>query len=323
MPDIYRTASLFPRLFNLMAGNVFTGSIIKGIMGFSAKRSIPSIAPQSLASRIKTIKGSESRGQVSRPVNHDAGGNGKAAGKSLYLFIDEFSNFTDVSAGFAAYALLTGLGYNVLTVKSPESGRTSISKGLIRRAKKIAEANVMLYSGLINGDVPLVGIEPSSILTFRDEYVELTGKPVREKAVALAANCYMIEEFIAREFSAGNISSGSFTKESRKILYHGHCQQKAIASTSPAITILNIPENYTATEIASGCCGMAGSFGFEKRHYELSMNIGELVLFPAIRKADNNTIISASGTSCRQQILDGTSRKAMHPVEVLYDAFIK
>jgi len=105
-------------------------------------------------------------------------------------------------------------------------------------------------------------------------------------------------------------------------MLHGHCQQKAIASTSTTIDMLSIPENYSVKEIPSGCCGMAGSFGYEKEHYELSMQIGELVLFPAIRNLTNDTIIAASGTSCRHQIMDGTGRKAKHPVEVLWEVVI-
>ncbi|MGE4541788.1 MAG: FAD-binding oxidoreductase, partial [Bacteroidales bacterium] len=124
------------------------------------------------------------------------------------------------------------------------------------------------------------------------------------------------------EFQEGKISQDFFTKEKREILYHGHCQQKSIASTKEALNILNIPENYTATEIKSGCCGMAGSFGYEKEHYDVSMKVGELVLFPAVRKASAATILAASGTSCRHQIHDGTHKNALHPVEILYQALI-
>lgn len=101
---------------------------------------------------------------------------------------------------------------------------------------------------------------------------------------------------------------------------HGHCQQKAIASTAPTLFILNYPENYYAEEISSGCCGMAGSFGFEKEHYDISMKVGELVLFPELRKTANEVLIAATGTSCRHQIKDGTEKTALHPAEILYDA---
>ncbi len=132
--------------------------------------------------------------------------------------------------------------------------------------------------------------------------------------------CLMIEEFIARAALAGRITSDSFTEAHRKIHFHGHCFQKALVGTEASVAALNIPENYSVTDIPSGCCGMAGSFGYEKEHYEISMNIGELVLFPAVRDTTQEDIISAPGTSCRHQIHDGTERKALHPVEVLRDA---
>jgi Fe-S oxidoreductase len=118
----------------------------------------------------------------------------------------------------------------------------------------------------------------------------------------------------------GNIQKDQFNGEETRVLLHGHCQQKAVASTDPSKFIISFPENHHVEEIPSGCCGMAGSFGYEKEHYDISMKIGELVLFPAVRKADSQTVIAAPGTSCRHQIMDGTSRKALHPVEVLYHA---
>jgi Fe-S oxidoreductase len=130
----------------------------------------------------------------------------------------------------------------------------------------------------------------------------------------------MIDEFLAREAEAGRIDKSIFTKASRKVLLHGHCQQKAVASVNPTVKLLSLPENYTVETIPSGCCGMAGSFGYEKEHYDISMQIGELVLFPAVRNAKTDTIIAAPGTSCRHQVKDGTGRKALHPVEVLFDA---
>jgi Fe-S oxidoreductase len=130
----------------------------------------------------------------------------------------------------------------------------------------------------------------------------------------------MIDEFIASEIEKGNITKENFTKEKRNIKLHGHCQQKALVSVAPSVKILLAPENYSVEVIPSGCCGMAGSFGYEKEHYDISMKIGELVLFPAVRNSKDETIIAAPGTSCRHQIKDGTGRKALHPVEVLYEA---
>jgi len=132
----------------------------------------------------------------------------------------------------------------------------------------------------------------------------------------------MFDEFIAAEIEKGEISPDIFTKETKKIKLHGHCHQKAIASIKPTAKMLTLPVNYQVEEIKSGCCGMAGSFGYEKEHFQLSMKVGELVLFPAVRKSEPETIIAAPGTSCRNQIFDGTGRKAFHPIEILYDALI-
>jgi Fe-S oxidoreductase len=134
---------------------------------------------------------------------------------------------------------------------------------------------------------------------------------------------YMVDEFIADELGKGNINPDLFTKETKRIKLHGHCQQKAISSVAATIKMLSVPENYTVETIPSGCCGMAGSFGYEKEHYEVSMQIGELVLFPTVRSLETETIIAAPGTSCRHQIKDGTGRIALHPVEILYEALKK
>ena len=179
-----------------------------------------------------------------------------------------------------------------------------------------------LLSTVISAETPLIGIEPSAILTFRDEYPDLASDDQLDAANALSKNVFLIDEFIANEIKKGNISKESFTKEKCAIKLHGHCQQKAISSVASSVSILTLPEGYTVETIPSGCCGMAGSFGYEKEHYELSMQIGEMVLFPAVRKQTGETIIAAPGTSCRHQIKDGTGRKALHPVEVLYHALI-
>jgi len=132
----------------------------------------------------------------------------------------------------------------------------------------------------------------------------------------------MIDEFIDKEYKAGRITSSQFTDKPLSIKLHGHCQQKAIASTQATISMLSIPKNYKVEEIPSGCCGMAGSFGFEKEHYALSQKVGELVLFPEIRKTPENVKIAAVGTSCRNQILEGTGRQALHPLEILWESLI-
>jgi Fe-S oxidoreductase len=201
-----------------------------------------------------------------------------------------------------------------------DSARVHISKGLMTEAQKIAQRNVKTFFPLISEAVPLVGIEPSGILGFRDEYPSLLRGEWKEKARALAPFTFTIEEFLHREIERGNIVAESFTEASRQILLHGHCHQKSLSEQEQSAFIMSLPKNYAVEIIPSGCCGMAGSFGFEKEHYDISMKIGEMVLFPAIRGGDPSAVIAAPGASCRQQIADGTDRKALHPVEVLWEA---
>lgn len=157
---------------------------------------------------------------------------------------------------------------------------------------------------------------------FRDEYPDLVNENTREDARRLAANCLLYDEFIVKEIHKGNITQEQFTDFPLHIKLHGHCHQKSLASIEPSKEILALPENYQVDIIPSGCCGMAGAFGYEKEHYALSMQIGEQSLFPAVRQAETEICISAPGTSCRQQIKDGTGRQAYHPIEILYDALL-
>jgi len=163
-----------------------------------------------------------------------------------------------------------------------------------------------------------VGIEPSAILTFRDEYKRLVDD--KEAAIQIAKHTFLIEEFLANEIKLGNINSSQFTDASQTLKIHNHCHQKALSNQKVTFDILNLPKNYKPTIITSGCCGMAGSFGYEQEHYEVSMKVGEQTLFPSVRRASGDTIIVANGTSCRHQIKDGTQRVALHPVSVLLKA---
>lgn len=306
--QLNRVASLSPVLYNWSIGNKTTNAFIKKTCGFAQERSLPLLYKTTLRKWFT---------QHQKRVEPDV-----LKQKSVYFFCDEFTNYLDTEIGIKAVLLLEKLGYTVIIPEHLESGRTWISKGLLRKAKKIAQHNVFQLSKIITEDTPLIGIEPSAILTFRDEYVDLVDLPQLEMTEKLAKNCLLIDEFIAREIENGNISQSSFTKENRLIQLHGHCQQKAWAAVGASKQIMAFPENYKVEVIPSGCCGMAGSFGYEKKHYEISMQIGELVLFPEVRKQPENVIIAATGTSCRHQIKDGTSKKALHPIEVLYDALV-
>ncbi|OFX89026.1 MAG: FAD-binding protein [Bacteroidetes bacterium GWF2_33_16] len=304
--EINKIASVWPWFYNVLMSNKLISSLIMRTIGFAPKRSMPLLSSQTM-------------NQWMNKYIAELGSNNKNKSK-VYLFNDEFTNFNDSHIGIKAVQLLTRLGYEVLIPKHIDSGRTYLSKGLLRRAKRIALKNVSYLKDVITENSPLIGIEPSAILTFRDEYPDLVGPELKPTAKALAKNALMIDEFLKREMENGNITKDQFTIVEKKIKLHGHCQQKAVASTDPTKYILTFPENYKIEEIPSGCCGMAGSFGYEKEHYEVSMQIGEMVLFPAVRNADLETLIAAPGTSCRHQIKDGTGRTAFHPVEVLYEA---
>jgi FAD/FMN-containing dehydrogenase/Fe-S oxidoreductase len=296
-----KLGSIVPSVYNFFMTNSFTSMVIKKTVGFAVKRSMPTL------SKVTLKKWYERRSMVNDQ-------------RLVYLFCDEFTNYNDAHIGITAIQLLEKLGYSVEIPKHEESGRAWLSKGLIRVAQKIANKNIELLKDIISEDTPLIGIEPSAILTFRDEYPDLASDENLEAAKSLAKNAMFIDEFIAKEMAKGNITKDQFTKESKLVKLHGHCQQKSVGSLADSISILSFPENYKVEAIPSGCCGMAGSFGFEKEHYDISMQIGELVLFPTIRKQADETIIAAPGTSCRHQIKDGTHTKALHTVEVLYNA---
>lgn len=298
--------SIAPGMYNFMMTNGTISKMVKRFSGFAIERSMPTLYKTTLKSWYrKRLKNNNVKGS-----------------KRVYLFCDEFTNYNDTVIGIKAILLLERLGYEVIIPDHEESGRTWLSKGLIRKAKKIANKNITLLSTLITSESPLIGIEPSAILTFRDEYPDLANVDQLIAARAMAKNVYMVDEFLAKEISAGNIKKEQFHSEKKLIKLHGHCQQKALSSVAPSVQLLSLPENYTVETIPSGCCGMAGSFGYEKEHYDLSMQIGELVLFPAVRGLATDVLIAAPGTSCRHQIKDGTGRKALHPVEILYDALV-
>lgn len=239
--------------------------------------------------------------------------------KKVVLYIDEFTKYLDIELGKDAIDVLIQLGFDV-TLFYAESGRTYLSKGFLKQAKKLANENIPKLKVFAENGIPVIGIEPSAILTFRDEYKRLSDD--KASVQMIAENSFLIEEFIANEIQTHKISKEQFTKEAKTIKIHGHCHQKALSNQKVTFDMLNIPENYKVSIISSGCCGMAGSFGYEKEHYEVSMQVGGLKLFPSIKKAPEDVIISANGTSCRHQIYDGTKRQAKHPISILKEALI-
>jgi Fe-S oxidoreductase len=304
MPTAMRWAAVVPWLSNALFTAPGISSLLKWALGFHTSRSLPLVSRTMLSEWVR------------RP-NRERGDGRRG---KVHLFCDEFSDTLDASIGIKAVQLLEALGYEVSIPEHVESGRAKISKGLLRDARKLAVANIEQLGPVVSDTVPLVGIEPSAILGFRDEYPDLVPKQLEAAAKKLAVNCLLIDEFLAREMVAGRIGPDDFDTEARRILLHGHCHQKALASLEPTVQLLSLPAGHTVEVIPSGCCGMAGSFGYGKNHYDLSMQIGEMVLFPAVRQADATTLIAAPGTSCRHQIKDGTGRSALHPVEILHAA---
>ncbi|MCP4521487.1 MAG: FAD-binding protein [Cytophagales bacterium] len=295
-----------PWLYNLGAKMPIVNNVVKAVMGVSQKRDLPLLYKTTLRKWYDKNKSSLEKGKTKR-------------GK-VHFFADEVINFNDVPIGIIAIQLLTKLGYEVVIPKHVESGRPAMSKGVLDYAKDVATENVKLLKSVVTEEAPLIGVEPSAILSFRDEYPKLVDD--KESAKALAKNAFLIDEFIAQEIEKGNISADEFTDKAQKIKLHGHCHQKALSSVNFSKTLLSLPKNYEVEVIPSGCCGMSGSFGYDADKYSTSMQIGELVLFPAVREAGSDTFIAAPGTSCRHQIKDGTGRQAMHPVEILYSALI-
>jgi FAD/FMN-containing dehydrogenase/Fe-S oxidoreductase len=300
--------ALMPGIYNFMMSNKLTGPIANAVMGIHQKRQFPLLHKTTFLSWFKKNRESQKSNILSLR-------------SKVYLFADEFTNFNDVEIGITTVKLLNKLGYEVIIPKHEESGRTFLSKGLVRKAQKLAIKNVTLLKDVVTSEIPLLGIEPSCILSFRDEYPRLVPESLEADALKLAKNCMLVDEFLAKELDKGNIKKEQFTKSEKKIKLHGHCHQKALSSVTPTKKLLEFPENYKVEMIPSGCCGMAGSFGYEKEHYDVSMQVGELVLFPAVRKATDYEI-AAPGTSCRHQIHDGTGRDAKHPVEILWEALV-
>jgi Fe-S oxidoreductase len=300
-----RLAALVPRLSNFFFAHPLLSGLAKRLLGIAPERTLPLLHRSTLrawfARHAARLRPAQPQGTV-------------------WLFCDEFTDYNDTDIGIKTVELLSRLGYAVRLVEHEESGRAYLSKGLLREAQQKAQRNVERFKDIVSAERPLLGIEPSAILSFRDEYPRLVSPERREVARQLGQHALLVEEFLAREAEAGRIRPEQFHGEPRHILLHGHCHQKALASVDSSALVLSLPPQYQVEVIPSGCCGMAGSFGYEQEHYALSMQVGELVLFPAVRQAPADALIAAPGTSCRHQIADGTGRRALHPVEVLYDA---
>lgn len=296
----------FSGIYNSLISNSIMKSVLNKTMGVPKERSLPKVASKTLFQLVEA-------GKINlKPKQNPI--------KQVYIFIDEFTNYYDVDIGIAAIDVLVKLNYEVKILHHKPSGRALLSKGFLKKAKLFANENIALFKNKISAETPLLGIEPSAILSFKDEYLRLANDT--EAANRIAKHTFLVEEFLVKEMELGNIKKEQFTSEVTQMKVHVHCHQKALASTLPTFTLLNFPENYDVKLIPSGCCGMAGSFGYEKEHYQVSLQMANLQLIPAIQKTATSTLIVANGHSCRHQIKDATQRKAIHPIEVIKAALV-
>ena len=235
---------------------------------------------------------------------------------TVVLLNDTFMNYNYPQVGRAAVELLEASGLNVVLANARCCGRPMLSKGFLDEAAANARYNVDLLHAYAGQGVPIIGCEPSCLLTLRDEYPEFVKN---ERSRKVAEHAYLIDEYLMMLYDKGELNL-QFRDDPKKVLFHGHCHQKALAGTASSLRALRLPPGWEVEQVNAGCCGMAGSFGFEKEHYQLSMTIGQQALFPAVEAKGDDWEIAVMGVSCRQQIEDGTGRPARHLVEVLRDA---
>ncbi len=294
-----RWGSRAASLANLLMGNRWVKNLAQLAVGIDARREFPPFAPESFQQWF--------RRRPSPPV----GRRGK-----VVLLDDCFLSYNYPQVGQAAVEVLERAGFQVVLARLECCGRPMISKGLLGQARQAARRNLAALAPLVDQGAALVGCEPSCLLTFRDEYLDLVDGPEAER---VARRAYLLEEFLCRLLDAGQLDL-KFSNRPKKLLVHGHCHQKAHIGTASTLRALRLPPGYEVSEVNSGCCGMAGSFGFEKEHYEISRTIANLRLVPAVNAAAADTEIVITGVSCRQQIGHFTSRKPRHAVELLREA---
>ena len=297
--DLNRWGCRFAPLSNWAMGNPVSRLLAHWLLGVEGKRQPPPFARPTLEAWFRSHRrlGTGAKGPV-------------------VLFNDTFMNYNYPSIGIAATEVLELAGFEVSLANPVCCGRPMLSKGLMDKAAEQARHNVGALYRYAEQGVPIVGCEPSCLLTLRDEYPELVRD---QRAQAVAQNSYLIDEFLDRLAEVGDLDL-NFNRTAKKVLFHGHCHHKALVGTGASMRALRLAPGYEVEEVNAGCCGMAGSFGYEKEHYRISMSIGDQSLFPAVRAKDDSWEVAVTGVSCRQQVESGTKRPARHLVEVLRDA---
>jgi Fe-S oxidoreductase len=294
---VNRIGSALAPLSNWIANSGINRWLMEIFAGIDRRRPLPRFADETFAEWFE---------------KHQAAGDGSRG--EVLLFHDTFNNFNTPNVAIAATRFLEKSGYRVLLADKKCCGRPMISKGMLAEAKKNAAWNVDKLAPYAEKGTPIVGLEPSCLLTLRDEYPEFIRTPAAKN---VAENSFLFDEFVMREHGEGRLVLQS-KRNGKQALLHGHCHQKALVGTASTMAMLK-NAGYEVSEIDSGCCGMAGSFGFEKEHYDLSTKIGNRRLVPAVKTAGADVEIVAPGISCRQQIDHLASRKAKHPAELLWE----
>jgi FAD/FMN-containing dehydrogenase/Fe-S oxidoreductase len=294
---VNRIGSALAPVSNWIASSGINRWLMEIFAGIDRRRPLPQFAGENFAEWFR---------------KHQAAGDGSRG--EVLLFHDTFNNFNTPNVAIAATRFLEKSGYRVLLADKKCCGRPMISKGMLGEARENAAWNVDKLAPHAEKGIPIVGLEPSCLLTLRDEYPELIPTTAAKK---VAVNSFLFDEFVMREHNEGRLILQSH-RNGKKALLHGHCHQKALVGTAPTIAMLK-KAGYEVSEIDSGCCGMAGSFGFEKEHYDLSIKIGNRRLVPALKAAGADAEIVAPGISCRQQIDHLAGRKAKHPAELLLE----
>lgn len=313
--SLARAARFAPRLANLLSRSTPTRAVLNKLFGLAPARSLPAFSRETFRTWFAR------RGRSGAENIHGTRRASTEHAPKVFLYVDPFTDYCEPETAKAALKVLEAGGAAVELLPVADDGRTLLSKGLLRAARRLMDKNAARVAALLAAEpeAAVVGVEPSALLTFRDEMPDLVSASHRPAAAALAERALLLEEYILHQ---SDRYRGLFTAGSGNVLLHNHCHQKALGAAECSALALELA-GYDVEVLPTGCCGMAGSFGYEAEHYELSLKIGELVLFPALRSADCDQRIAAPGTSCRHQIKDGLAKQALHPAELIASALAR
>lgn len=297
---LYPLASYFAPVTNFLNRQKPVKAIFEKFMNIDSRRALPEFTGTTFLSWYR-----KNKKELEQP-----------GARQVLLHVDIFTNYHEPEIAIAASRVLKALGYDVLVPFVKPTGRPQISKGLLDEAAEICKENIKRYFPFAERGIPIVGLESSEILTFRDEYTDLCSEGNLKKAQSIASNSYLWEEFLANELAEKEVPN---IGENKKVYIHGHCHTKALVGNEPLIKCFRLM-GFDPSALETGCCGMAGSFGYEKDKYDVSMQVGEQLLFPQLRKLNGESQICAPGFSCRHQISDGVQMKAKHPAVIMAEA---